>query len=398
MTPDPVILILEDERAQILTLRSQLAGLGRLVEFMSPLPALEYARHNRCDAAIVDVRMPGSDMDGLDFLRALRGFDKDLAIIIRTASESDSIVDGAIEFRAIKRAVKSKTTLVELRNSTQEAIRETREKRETTRNARDTAGMKSRLVEALGTHDLRLAAADVRRGLVHQMRNHLTGLSALASMIREDSVRSGNAAFAEHARLSAGLVGEMVDSVNAFLDGPFGESGEVARAPVNVCLRALLQFFLGGEKWAAEGKRLTLRDLRCDTLVECAPLDLVNGLRHLVEYFLLRVPAGGEVALAASILHSAEQMAAHLAQSGCVLNREAVRKERPYAVFRVSGNLPETGVEDVRDAFAFGIQEGRVGNLNVLGQVLSAARGAAFINRPAVPGAFNVEVAFPVPI
>jgi hypothetical protein len=227
------------------------------------------------------------------------------------------------------------------------------------------------------------------------MRNQLTALSALASMLREDSVRSGNASFAEHARLSAGLVGDMVDSVNAFLDGPFGESGEVSRAPVNECLRALLQFFLGGERWAAEGKRLAVRDLRSDTLVECAPLDLVNGLRHLAEYFLLRIPAGGEVGLTASIVHSASQMAGLLDQAACVLNREAVRKERPYAVFRVSGGLPEAAVDEIRDAFSFGLQGGRIGNLNVLGEVLSSARGAAFINR-AASGGTTVEAAFPV--
>src|SRR5580704_14386525 len=97
MTPDPIILILEDERAQILTLRSQLAGLGKLVEFTDPEPALEFARGCACDAAIVDVRMPRSSMDGLAFVRALREFDRDLSIIIRTASDSDQIADKAIE-------------------------------------------------------------------------------------------------------------------------------------------------------------------------------------------------------------------------------------------------------------------------------------------------------------
>jgi CheY-like chemotaxis protein len=397
MKPDPIILILEDERAQILTLRSQLTGLGKLVEFMDPEPALEYARANRCDAAIVDVRMRHSEMDGLGFLRALRQFDKDLAIIIRTASDSDHIADGAIEFRAIKRAVKSKTTLAELRQSTQQAIQETRERREITRNARDTEAMKGKLAEALGSYDLRLAAADVNRGLVHLLRNQLTALSALASVLKEDAARGGDGAFAEHARRSAGLVGGMVDSVNAFLDGPFGESSEILRAPVNVCLRALVQFFRGAEKWAAEAKRLTLRDLPSDTLVECAPLELLNGLRHLVEYFFLRAAAGAEIGLTAGMVHSAGRMATLLGQSACVLNREAVRPERPYIIFRVSGHLPEASVEEIRDAFAFGLQAGRIGNLNVLSQVLSAAKGAVFINRTA-PGAFTVETAFQVSV
>lgn len=397
MTSDPVILILEDERSQILTLRSQLSGLGKLVEFMDPEPALEFAGSNLCDAAIVDVRMPRSSMDGLAFLRALRQFDKDLAIIIRTASESDKIADGAIELRAIKRAVKSKTTLAELRSSTQEAIRETRERREKTRNASTTEETRTKLVDALGAYDLRLAAAEVHRGLVHAMRNQLTALSALASVLKEDSARSGNAAFSEHAGKSAVLVARMVDSVNAFLDGPFGESSTASRAAVNVCLGALGQFFQGAERWAAEGKRLVLRDLLSDTLVECAPLELMNGLRHLVEYFFLRTPRASEIALSAAILHASGPVSERLGQAACVLNREAIRKDRPYVLFRVSGPLPDVPLDAVRDAFSFDPQSGRTGNLNVLSQMLSAAKGAALLNRQP-SGLLSVEAILPVSI
>ena len=397
MTPDPIILILEDERAQILTLQSQLAGLGKLVDFTSPEPALKFARGNRCDAAIVDVRLRRSDMDGLAFLRALREFDKDLAIIIRTASESDQIADGAIELRAIKRAIKSKTTLAELRRSTQEAIRETRERRETTQNARDAGETKEKLAEALGGYDLRLAAADMNRGLVHLLRNQLTGLSALAAVLQADARRSRDAAFEDHARRSAGLVGGMVDSVNTFLDGPFGVGSAASRAPVNLCLAALRQFFFGVDRWTSEGKSLQLRDLLSDTLVECAPLELLNGLRHLVEFFFLRAAAGTETSLHATIVHSADQMIERLAQSAVVLNREAIRRDRPYVMFRASCNLPGVSLDEIRDAFAFGLDAGRTGNLHVLAGVLSAAKGAVFLNRPS-PGFFTVETAFPVAI
>ena len=397
MNPDPVILILEDERAQILTLRSQLAGLGKLVEFMDPAQALDYARANPCDAAIVDVRMQRSAMDGLAFLRELRQFDRELAIIIRTASEADEIADGAIELRAIKRAVKSKTTLTELRFSTQEAIRETRERRQTSRDARDTEETKTKLVEALGAYDLRLAAAELHRGLVHGMRNQLTSLSALASILQADAGASGQAGFREHAARSAELVGKMVDSVNAFLDGPFGEGSAHSRAAVNVCLGALRQFFRGADRWAAEGKRLVLRDLLSDTLVDCLPLELMNGLRHLVEYLFVLAPAGAEISLSAAIVHSGAEMADRLDKSACVLNRGAIRPERPYVVFRASGPIPAAALEEVRNAFAFDLQSGRTGNLNVLDRLLSAAKGAVLLERQP-SGMLTVETLLPVAV
>jgi len=395
MTTDPVILILEDERAQILTLRAQLTGLGQLVEFMEPESALAYTQSHRCDAAIVDIRMPRSTMDGLAFLRALRQFDKDLAIIIRTASESDQIADGAIELRAIKRAVKSKTTRAELRASTGEAIRETRERREINRQARATEITQTQLAEALGAYDLRLASADLHRGLVHALRNQLTGLSALASVLKADAEASGNPAFGQHARRSEELVGAMVDSVNAFLDGPFGDGGDAAGAAVNVCLGSLRQFFVGVDRWAAEEKTLVLRDLLSDTRVDCAPLELMNGLRHLVEFFFLRASRGTEITLAASIVHSAAHMAEKLKESACVLNRDALRTDRPYVSFRASAPLPELAVDEVREAFSFGPQSGRTGNLHVLNQALGGVKGAALLARTPA-GVFSVEAFFPV--
>jgi len=395
MTRDPVILILEDERAQILTLRAQLAGLGKLAEFMDPQQALAHARAHACDAAIVDVGMRRSAMDGLSFLREVRQFDRDLAIIIRTGSESDEITNGAIEMRAIKRAVKSKTTLAELRLSTQEAIRETRERRKLSRNARDTEEAKTQLAEALGSYDLRLAAADLHRGLVHGMRNQLTALSALASLLQADAAASRREDFTAHAARSAELVGRMVDSVNAFLDGPFAEGGANARAAVNVCLGALRQFFRGVERWAAEGKRLALRDLLSDTLVDCLPLELMNGLRHLVEYLFLLAPPGAEVSLSAAIVHSGAEMAGMLARSPCVLNRGAIRPDRPYVVFRASALLPGTGLDEVRNAFEFDLRSGRTGNLNVLDRLLSAAKGAILLDRQP-SGVLTIETLLPV--
>lgn len=394
MNPDAVILILEDERAQILALRSQLKGLGRLVEFSEPEPALAYARGHPCDAAIVDVRMPRSAMDGLAFLRALREFDRELAIIIRTASESDQIADRAIELRAIKRAVKSKTTLAELRRSTLEAIQETRQRREVTRNARSAEATRSQLAEALGTYDLRLAAADLHRGLVHGLRNQLTALSALASVLQQDAARAGDAAFQADARRCADLAAGMIDAVNAFLDGPFGDGGAAALASVNASIDALRQFFAGARRWSAEGKRVQLRDLLSDTFVVCSPLELMNGLRHLVEYCLVRAEAGSEIAVAASTA-LAEGLAARLDAAACVLNRDAIRRDHPHVAIRVTAPLPDVTVEAVQAAFVSGGENARMGNLAVLSDALTTARGGLILGRGA-GGALVLEPLFPI--
>ena len=128
-----------------------------------------------------------------------------------------------------------------------------------------------------------------------------------------------------------------------------------------------------------------------------AALDLVNGLRHLAEYFLLRIPAGGEVGLTASIVREfGVPDGGPPRPVGVRPQPRGRRKERPYAVFGGSrAASPRPRWTRSRCVVSFGLQGGRIGNLNVLGEVLSSARGAAFINR-AASGGTTVEAAFPV--
>jgi DNA-binding NarL/FixJ family response regulator len=381
MNSEAVILVLDDERAQILSLRAQLKGLGVLAEFSDPNPALAYVRQHPCDAAIVDIGMPRASMDGLAFLRAIREFDRDLAIIIRTGNDSEHIADGAIELRAIKRAVKSKTTLAELRQSTRDAIAETRQRRASARSAAAAAFTRSQLAEALGTYDLRQAAADLQRGLVQTMRNRLTALSALAAVLQTDAKESGGTRFSDHAATSAALVADLLETVNTFLDGPYGDRRSAAHAGINESLRALRQFFRGAERWAAENKRVKIRDLLSDLFVESSPLELLNGLRHLIEYLFVQSPAGSEVALTASVLLPAELLRSTVAEAQVVLNGEALAPGKPYVALRASSAIPGLNLAAVQEAFS---QEGgnpRTGNLTVLTRALNGTGGAVLLNR-----------------
>jgi hypothetical protein len=54
-------------------------------------------------------------------------------------------------------------------------------------------------------------------------------------------------------------------------------------------------------------------------------------------------------------------------------------------------------VDEIRDAFGFGVQSGRTGNLNVLALVLTAVRGAALVSRPSA-GHISIEAIIPLAI
>ncbi len=376
-------------------MRAQLKGLGTLAEFTDPGPALEYARRSPCDAAIVDIGMPRAAMDGLEFLRTMREFDRDLASIIRTGSDSDQIADGAIELRAIKRAVKSKTTLAELRRSTLEAIAETRQRRAVARSAATAEFTRGQLVEALGTYDLRQAAADLQRGLIENLRTQLTGMSALASVLQADAAASGSAAQQDHAAKSSALVATMIASVNDHLNGPFGDRGGSRHAGVNDGLHALQQFFRGSERWVSESQRIKIRNLLSDTLVECNPLELLNGLRHLIEYLLLTASPFAEVSLTAGLLVPPDVLGQRVPEAGVVLNAEEFASSRPAVALRISALSPSGAVPAVRDAFAETAANPRLGNLVVLSRTVTESRGAVVLAQSRT-GLLSVEVLIPV--
>lgn len=397
MAAEADILILEDEPAQILALRSQLKGLGRLVEFTDPEPALDHARQHACDAAIVDVRMPRSSMDGLSFLCALREFDRDLAIIIRTASESDEVANKALELRAIKRAIKSKTTLAELRRSTQEAIDQTRQHRTLRRDAQSAEATRRELAEALGTYDLRLTAADLHRGLIYGLRNQLTALSSLAALLQADAAQGGQPLLIEHGRRCADLASAMIGSVNSFLNGSFGDGSAASYASVNECLGALGQFFRGNERWAAQSKRVILRDLMSDTLVACAPLELTNGLKHLVEFALVRARPASRVSLTAAVVLAPQPLGSRLSGASHILDRGAIRRDHPHVSFRLSAPLGGLSPEEVQAAFATGGGDARSGNLSILSKVLASVRGGLLVER-AVSGSLSLDALVPVSV
>lgn len=78
------ILVVDDEIDIRILFKDELvdAGYGVLLA-ESGKEALEKLREHRIDLMILDLRMPG--MDGLEVLRRLREFDKDLPVIVCTA-------------------------------------------------------------------------------------------------------------------------------------------------------------------------------------------------------------------------------------------------------------------------------------------------------------------------
>jgi DNA-binding NarL/FixJ family response regulator len=388
--------VLEDEQLQLLTLRSQLSDVGKLVEFSQPNQALTFAREHRCDVAIVDVRMPRCPMDGIDFLRGLRKFDKDLAVIIRTADESDRITDAALELRAVKRAIKSRTSISELREATVEAIRETVDRREMAAAAREIVATKAQLVATLHDKELRLAAAASHCESLQKIQDDLISLSSLVLVGQRKATADRNPDFARQLGRCAELVERIANLINSLLGGSLLMCGEKeSRASVNDCLHAVQRILKSDARRTAQNITVIVQALPSDAFVASPSQILTNGLCRLMEHLLSGLASGAEVNLIATIVHPNADLNQRMDRAQIILNRNALSDDASWISFRASGTLADNTLNDIGDALSFATPNSQYGGLRVFAKTVTAAHGVVLLSRlPA--NSFSVEALIPL--
>jgi len=81
----PSILVVDDERDMIKTFRTMLSGEYSVISALSGQQAIETVRGENIDLVLLDIRMPG--MNGIETLKKIREIEKDLDVIMVTASK-----------------------------------------------------------------------------------------------------------------------------------------------------------------------------------------------------------------------------------------------------------------------------------------------------------------------
>jgi DNA-binding NarL/FixJ family response regulator len=376
MIGEPTVLILDDERLQLLTVRTQLRSVGTLVEFTEASKALLYATSTALDAVVVDIRLTGQTMDGLEFMRALRLIDPDVSFIVRTADESEEVIDGAMELRAMRRFIKSRASSSELRRCALAAIAETAARRRHSRAASEVSTNRSKLHEALGTVDMAITAGSVYRGLTHSMRNDLSSLSTLATLIA--TAASANPLLEELAQKNERVVAKMIVAMDGVLDGPFGEHGESPPSSVNKIIAALRIHFAGATEWIGASKNVRLRTLPTDAMVDCAPVTLFNGLKHLIEFALVRIPVGEELVVTPSLIPPPSPGWRTRDQARVIVDA-GIHLSRHQVVFNITGNIMDSAADEILDIASERTSASRTGNIVVCNHMLAVGRGALLV-------------------
>lgn len=384
MNSEPLILVLEDERPQLVTLRATLEPIGRVTDFSDPERALAFIRGQQVDAAIVDVHMPKMPINGIEFVRALREFDKDLSVIIRTGDASAELADEAIEVQAYRRAVKSKTSVRELRELTRAAIAETRTKRKLTRDAGSTAEISQQLEKTLGSIEDELSVAESYRGLLFSLRNQLTAVAGFGEVWSSLATQADNRALLDAAAEHKRVVDRMLADMAAFLDGPFAELQTAtlrnARADVNTTLDALKRKFAATPGWAAERKSVEITPLKQSLVVAAPPLKLLTALRHAAEYCLKISEPATSVTLEPRYVQELERYLDGIGEPNLIFNRPARRHSVGYVAFVMNTSSPKIDLAEVRQDFHRYPDDPRVGNLHMLSLTLGEDQCTVAVN------------------
>ena len=370
MNAEPTILVLEDERPQILALRATLQPIGKVIDFSDPQCALDYLQEQEVDAAVIDIHMPGMPLNGVEFIRAVRSFDKDLAVIIRTGDTSIEIAEHAIDLRAFRRVIKSKTSVQDLRDILRAGIAETRSRRQLNRDAASTAEASRRLEQTLGSFEDELSAAECYKAMLHSLRNQLTAVAGFADALSVIARETNHRLLADTAAENSRIVSRMLGDMTAFLDGPFAEpqrvGGRRAHADVNPTLEILRKRFAAATGWSAEQKSVEISGSHQPLMVEASPIRLLTALRHTTEFCLVSSPTATRVSLTTRFVPNFDHHLARLNEPHLMFNRPARASALGYVGFEWKAGPVMRSLEQIRQQFHALPDDPRTGNLHMI--------------------------------
>jgi CheY-like chemotaxis protein len=376
MNSEPIILVLEDERPQILALRATLQPIGRVVEFSDPQCALDYLQQQKVDAAVIDIHMPKMPLNGIEFIRAVRSFDKDLAMIIRTGDTSMEIAEHAIELQAFRRVIKSRTSVHELRDVLRAGIAETRTRRQLCRDAASAADASRRLEQTLGSSEDELSAAECYKAMLHSLRNQLTAVAGIAEVWSVVAREIGHPLLVDTAAQNSRIVSRILGDMTAFLDGPFAETvaNRSAYADVNATLEILRKRFVAATVWSGQQKSVEIVGLPQPLFAAAAPIRLLTALRHVTEFCLISSPNGTRVSLKTCFIPDLGRHLAHLGPQYLVFNRPARVSALGYVCFDWQAGRVLQSLEQIRQQIHSHPDDPRTGNLHMISLSLGEDR------------------------
>src|SRR3954467_6092169 len=190
------ILIVDDERQNLIVLRNFLEGGYRVFEAQSGNQALEVAKTADLDVVITDQRMP--EMTGVELLEKLREFKPDVAGIVLTGFTDPPALISAINrarvFRFLKKPWQPDDILEAVRQASEHVYQTRAIQKLVALLARRTDELDASLAQVRKTqsqllHLERLGTmGKLAAGVVHDLRNLMVSLGYVESVLQQRQV------------------------------------------------------------------------------------------------------------------------------------------------------------------------------------------------------------------
>ena len=178
----PTLLIVDDEEGPRQSLRVVFKEDYNLLLASDGIRAIELAKQNRIDAAVLDIRMTG--MSGIELLEKLKAVDPNIEVIMLTAYETIDTIRQALRLGACDYLNKP-FDITTIRNAVANAIERRTLSDEIRNNNRKLAALQAELQNHKLQEEISRTRGEIYASIIHDINGPLTIISGFIQIITQ---------------------------------------------------------------------------------------------------------------------------------------------------------------------------------------------------------------------
>lgn len=184
----PTLLVVDDEEGPRLSLQVIFGDEFRILLAEDGATAIDLARKNKIDVAVLDIRMAG--MSGIEVLERLRYLDPDIEAVMMTAFETTDTIRQALRLRACDYLNKP-FDIASMREAVQGAIKRRSLGSEVRNNEEHLAQLQEELQQARMEEEIVRTRGEIYASIIHDINGPLTVISGLLQIINQGIGEAG---------------------------------------------------------------------------------------------------------------------------------------------------------------------------------------------------------------
>ena len=179
----PTLLIVDDEPGPRESLRIVFKDRYQCAVATCGREGIDFARSNRVDAAILDIKMP--DISGVDVLRELKEIDPNIECVMLTGYETLETARAAVHYGAADYLNKP-FDVFSVRELLEKCIARRRRKQQMEDSLRTLQNVNEELTRGLAENERAVAASVLSAGVVHELNNPLAIVACYVHLLERD--------------------------------------------------------------------------------------------------------------------------------------------------------------------------------------------------------------------